>query len=350
MSSESLRLGCFIPQGWRAEFPPALGASQCWEAAIGVARRAEHSGYGVAWVYDHLQAVAVDPPSPVFDPLLLLSTVAWATSEIRIGTMCLAVPLHHPGRLAQQLACLDVASGGRLEVGLGAGSDAAEAQAFGIAVPGLRDRIFACGEAAELMRATWSHEHTSFEGRYTVVEDAMVYPKPVQRPTPPIWIAGGGEKLTLWQVARHADGCSLFGPPSRVARKLEVLATHCRAAGRRPETVRAAVVVDCLVAETEAQADLLVERFNRHGEDRASYRARRLVGTAEGCAQQLQEYVDVGVREICCYFPDAIVSDGLERLAASVLGPSPAPQLRLAGGRRSAYMSWRRGAAGLSRI
>jgi probable F420-dependent oxidoreductase len=326
VSSEPLRLGCFIPQGWRSEFPDSLAAGARWEAAVAVARRAEHSGYGAAWVYDHLQASETEPPSPVFDPLLLLSTVAWATSNLRIGTMCLAVPLHHPGRLAQQLACLDVASGGRLEVGLGAGSDPGEARAFGIAVPGLRERIFACGEAAELLRASWSQGPTSFEGRYTVVEDALIYPKPVQRPGPPIWIAGGGERLTLWQVARHADGCSLFGPPARVARKLEILASHCREAGRRPETVRVAVVVDCLVADTEAEADLLVERFNRHQEDRASYRARRLVGTPEGCAQQLQEYVDLGAREICCYFPDAITSDGLERLAAAVLGPAhPTP-------------------------
>lgn len=323
MTSDSLRLGCFIPQGWRAEFPQSLGTSERWEAAISVARRAERSGYGAAWVYDHLQVADSDPPSPVFDPLLLLATVAWATSTIRIGTMCLAVPLHHLGRLAQQLACLDVASAGRLEVGLGAGSDPEEAKAFGIALPGLRDRIFACGEAAELLRASWSHEHTSFEGRYTLIEDALIYPKPVQHQGPPIWIAGGGEKLTLWQVARHADGCSLFGPPNRVARKLEILASHCRAAGRRPETVRVAVVLDCLVADTEPAADLLVERFNRHREEVSSYRARRLVGTAEGCAQQLQEYVDLGAREICCVFPDAVTSDGLEKLAAAVLGPPP---------------------------
>ncbi|HVB13434.1 MAG TPA: LLM class flavin-dependent oxidoreductase [Candidatus Dormibacteraeota bacterium] len=328
MSTGAVRLGCFIPQGWRIDFPQSQGPGERWEAAITVARRAEHSGYGALWVYDHLQAPEAEPPSPVFDPLLLLATVAWVTSAIRIGTMCLAVPLHHPGRLAQQLACLDVASGGRLEVGLGAGSDPGEARAFGIAVPGLRERILACGEAAELLRASWNHEHTSFEGRYTVVEDALIYPKPIQRPGPPIWIAGGGEKLTLWQVARHADGCSLFGPPARFARKLEVLAAHCRAAGRRPETVRAAVVVDCLVADTEAAADLLVERFNRHGEDRSSYRARRLVGTPQGCAQQLQEYIDLGAREICCYFPDVVSSDGLEQLATAVLGPTPPPLAR----------------------
>ncbi|MGC2192252.1 MAG: LLM class flavin-dependent oxidoreductase [Candidatus Dormiibacterota bacterium] len=327
MTSDALRLGCFIPQGWRAEFPQSLGTGERWEAAISVARRAERSGYGAAWVYDHLQVADAEPPSPVFDPLLLLATVAWATSTIRIGTMCLAVPLHHLGRLAQQLACLDVASAGRLEVGLGAGSDPDEARAFGITVPGLRDRIFACGEAAELLRASWGHEHTSFEGRYTLIEDALIYPKPVQRQGPPIWIAGGGEKLTLWQVARHADGCSLFGPPTWVARKLEILASHCRAAGRRPETVRVAVVLDCLVADTEPAADLLVERFNRHREDVSSYRARRLVGTAEGCAQQLQEYVDLGAREICCVFPDAVTSDGLEKLAAAVLGPPRPPRL-----------------------
>lgn len=322
MSGERLRLGCFVPQGWRDEFPESLSAAERWQAAVDVALRAEHSGYGAAWVYDHLQSQEENAPGPVFDPLLMLATVAWATTRIRIGTMCLALPLHHPARLAQQLACLDVVSGGRLEVGLGAGSDLDEARAFGIPVPSLRERIFAAGEAAELLRACWTHSHTSFEGRFTVLEDARVYPKPVQRPGPPIWIAGGGERLTLWQVARHADGCSLFGPPARVARKLEILADHCRSSGRRPETVRAAVVVDCLVADTEPAADLLAQRHNRHREDAAAFRARRLVGTPQACAQQLQEYVDAGVSEVCCYFPDAIVADGPERLAAAVLGPT----------------------------
>ena len=325
VTSDALRLGCFIPQGWRAEFPESMNPGDRWEAAVSVARRAERSGYGAVWAYDHLQAAGSEPPSPVFDPLLLLSTVAWVTSSVRIGTMCLAVPLHHPARLAHQLACLDVASAGRLEVGLGAGSDPDEARAFGIPVSSLRERIFACGESAELMRACWSHQHTNFEGRYTVIDDAFIYPKPVQLPGPPIWIAGGGEKLTLWQAARHADGCSLVGPPARVAHKLEVLAGHCRATGRRPETVRVAVVLDCLVAETESAADRLVERYNRHGEERRSYRARRLVGTPQACAQQLQEYIDLGVREICCNFPDAVTSGGLERLAAAVVAPQPAP-------------------------
>ncbi|MGH7704711.1 MAG: LLM class flavin-dependent oxidoreductase [Candidatus Dormibacteria bacterium] len=328
MSVDSLRLGCFVPQGWRGEFPSSLEPGQRWEAAVSVARRAEHSGYGAVWVYDHLQALPADPPSPVFDPLLLLATVAWATTTIRIGTMCLAVPLHHPGRLAQQLACLDVASQGRLEVGLGAGSDPLEARSFGIPVAAMRERIFACGEAAELLRASWNHQHTSFEGRYTVLEDALIFPKPIQRPGPPIWIAGAGEQLTLWQVARHAEGCSLFGPPSRLAQKLEILAGHCRSAGRRPETVRVAVVLDCLVADTEAAADLLAERCNRYGEAPRSYRARRLVGTPQACAQQLQEYVDLGVREVCCFFPDVVSSEGLERLALAVLGPVPSPPAR----------------------
>ncbi len=150
VTSDALRLGCFIPQGWRAEFPASMNPGDRWEAAVSVARRAERSGYGAVWVYDHLQAAESEPPSPVFDPLLLLSTVAWVTSSVRIGTMCLAVPLHHPAQLAHQLACLDVASAGRLEVGLGAGSDPDEARAFGIPVSSLRERIFACGESAEL--------------------------------------------------------------------------------------------------------------------------------------------------------------------------------------------------------
>ncbi len=287
---------------------------------VEVALRAERSGYGVVWVYDHLQGVFPDDRAPVLDPLLSLATLSWATTRVRVGSMCLSLPLHRPAQLAHQLACLDVLSGGRLEVALGAGSDPREALAFGFQVPSLRERILACGEAVELFRACWGHEVTQFEGRYSVVEDARVYPKPIQRPSPPVWIAGGGERLTLWQVARHADGCSLFGPPSRVARKLDVLAEHCRSLGRKLSSIRVAVVLDCLVADTEAGADLMVERHNRHREDPGSYRARRLVGSPAACAQQVQAYLDLGVTEVCCHFPDAAISDSPERLARAVLG------------------------------
>lgn len=316
-----LRLGCFVPQGWRSDLPPDAAPDELWDAMVGVAARAERCGYGAVWVYDHLQAVFPNDRSPVLDPLLSLARLAVATTEVRLGTMCLALPLHRPAILAHQLALLDGLSGGRLEVGIGAGSDPSEGRAFGVPFSNLRERIMACGEAAELFRACWGHDVTHFEGRYSVVEEAAIYPKPVQ-PSPPIWIAGGGERLTLWQVARHADGCSLFGPPSRVARKLDILAEYCRSLGRPLDSVRVALVVDCLVADSEAGADLLAERHNRHGEAPGPYRARRLVGSPEACAQQLQEYLDLGVSEICCYFPDAARSDSPERLARAVLGSS----------------------------
>lgn len=316
-----LRLGCFLPQGWRGDLPARIAPQDLFESLVGVAVRAERSGYDAVWVYDHLQGVFPADLAPVLDPVMSLTAVAWATTRVRLGSMCFAIPLHNPAVLAHQLACLDVLSHGRLDVALGAGSDSGEARAFGITVPRLRERIMGCGEAAELLRACWGHEVTHFEGRYSVVDNARIYPKPIQRPFPPIWIAGGGERLTLWQVARHGDGCSLFGPPSRVARKLDILAEHCRSLGRSFSSVRVAVVLDCLLADTDAQADLLVERHNRHREDPRSYRARRLVGSPAACAQQLQAYVDLGVSEVCCYFPDAVTSDGPERLARAVLGP-----------------------------
>ena len=311
-----------MPQGWRHDLPPG-GPASPFEAAVGVALRAERAGFGAVWVYDHLRSAEPGPPGPVLDPLVTLAVVAWATSRVRLGPMCLALPRHHLGPLAHQLANLDVLSGGRLEVALGAGSDPRELRAFGLPTASMRERILAAGEAAELLRSCWSGEVTHFEGRYTVIDGATVLPRPLQEPFPPIWIAGGGERLTLWQVARHADGCSLFGPPERVSRKLDVLAEHCRQVGRPLHSVRVAVVLDCLVGDTEVQADRLVERYNRHGEERAKYRARRLVGTPEGCAQQLQRYLDLGVSEVCCHFPDALESDSPEKLAAAVLADQP---------------------------
>ncbi len=322
MSRARFRLGCFIPQGWRADLPEGVDGAGAWTAALDVARRAERSGYQCLWVYDHLQTPAPYPPAPVLDPLLLLTAASQVTSRIRVGTMCLAVPLHHPAQLAHQLACLDGLSGGRLEVGLGGGSDPLEARAFGIDFPPVRERILAAGEVAEVLRACWRHDSTSYEGRYATLVEARCLPRPMQPKLPPILIAGGGD-LTLWQAARHGDGCSLFGPPERVAAKLEVLEERCRLIGRRVGELRVAVVLDCLIADSEAQADALVDRYNRHGEDIASFRARRLVGTPQACAQQLQRYLDLGVSDVCCYFPDAAEDKSLERLAAAVLAPAP---------------------------
>jgi hypothetical protein len=123
LSVGEFRLGCFVPQGWRHDFPEEVPPGARWGAMVDFALRAERSGYGAVWVYDHLQAARPGPAGDTFDSLLSLATLGWATTKIRLGAMCLALPLHHPAQLAHQLACLDVLSGGRLEVALGAGSD-----------------------------------------------------------------------------------------------------------------------------------------------------------------------------------------------------------------------------------
>ncbi len=312
------RLGVYVPQGWRLDLPAGLPAPRQWALSLEVADRAVRAGYGALWTYDHLHTVPEVLPRPVFDPLVLLGALAARTTEVRLGTMALCVPFRHPALLARTLACLDLAAGGRLEVGLGAGWDEAEARAWDVPFPATPERIARCGEAARLLDACWAAETAiGFDGRFHQLQGATGTPPPWQRPRPPIWIAGAGERRTLWEVARAADGCSLFGPPERVRHKVEVLAEHCRSAGRAPASVRVSVVVDVLAADTEAAADLLAERFNRWHEDPAAYRARRLVGTPAACAQQLEAYLDAGVEEVCCYFPHAVEGDALERFAAA---------------------------------
>jgi F420-dependent oxidoreductase-like protein len=196
-----------------------------------------------AWLFDHFYPIA-QPGRPTADdgPCLegwtTLAALADATTRLRLGTLVTGVPYRHPAVLANMAATVDIISGGRLELGLGAGWNQLEAGAYGIELGTPRERSDRFEEACEVIISLLSRPSTDFAGKYFQLEQAHCEPKSVQRPHPPIVIGGNGEARTLRTAARFAGHWNYIGlPPAGFARKRDILWEHCRAIGRDPREI-----------------------------------------------------------------------------------------------------------------
>jgi F420-dependent oxidoreductase-like protein len=187
------------------------------------------------WTFDHFYPIFSDPDGPCLEGWTTLTALAQATRRVRLGTLVTGIHYRHPAVLANMAAALDIISGGRLELGIGAGWNEQESGAYGIELGSLRARSDRFEEACEVLVSLLTKEATTFHGKYFHLTDARNEPKGVQSPHPPIVIGGSGERRTLRTAARFAQHWNFVaGPPEEFARKREVLHEHCRAIGRDP--------------------------------------------------------------------------------------------------------------------
>lgn len=203
------------------------------------ARAAEEAGFDALSVPDHVHQnqVAGGPASPMFEAYTVLGALATVTSSARLFSLVSPVTLRAPGLLAKAVTTLDVLSGGRAVLGVGAGWDAAEHEAYGIEFPGLGERFDRLDEELAICRAMFHEELATFTGEFYAMKDAYNSPRPV-RGSIPVLVAGGGEKRTLDLVARHGDACNVFaGDPADIRHKFDVLAAHCERIGRDPAEI-----------------------------------------------------------------------------------------------------------------
>jgi F420-dependent oxidoreductase-like protein len=203
-----------------------------------VARAAEEAGVDTLWVSDHL--LQADPTAAPGDTEMLeayttLGFLAARTERVRLGTMVTGVTFRPPALLIKAVTTLDVLSGGRSWLGIGAGYHGEEADAMGLPLPPVAERFERLEETLQIAAQLWAGDDTPFTGAHYRLQRPAGSPPPTTRPHPPILIGGGGERRTLRLVARYADACNLFDIPDSgrtVKHKLEVLARHCREVGR----------------------------------------------------------------------------------------------------------------------
>lgn len=222
---------------------PATG--QPWEDILDVARHAERTGWDGLWLADHFMPAGGSPDGPMLECWTALAGLAVAIPRLRIGPLVTGNTYRHPAVLANMAATVDHLSGGRLVLGLGAGWQQNEHDAYGMELPPVPERLQRLEEACAIVRGLLDEHRTTETGRHYRVTDAPMEPKPVQRHLP-LLIGGGGERVTLRIVARWADEWNTWGPPEVLAAKGAVLERHCEDLGRDPATVRrsAQVLVD----------------------------------------------------------------------------------------------------------
>jgi F420-dependent oxidoreductase-like protein len=247
-----------------------------------LARTAETVGVKTLSFMDHW--FQMDWMAPASDPMLegytALGFVAGVTERLRLRLLVTGVTYRHPGLLAKTVTTLDVLSGGRAELGIGAAWYEREHLGLGVPFPPVAERFERLEEALEICLQMWSDDDGPFEGTHYQLAETLCSPAPISRPRPRIMIGGSGEKKTLRLVARFADACNIFGDPETVARKLEVLHRHCADVGRDPAEIEVTVMIggpendlDALVSRAEAMAAIGVDTvmLSPSGDDPAAW-------------------------------------------------------------------------------
>jgi F420-dependent oxidoreductase-like protein len=254
-----MKFGIHNPS-WRFDTDPA----GIFDAVKAKALWAEEHGFTWFSVMDHVIQIAMagPPEEPFMEGWTILSALAAVTKRIRLATLVSSVHYRNPAHLAKIAAGVDQISRGRLTFGIGAGWFEAEYRQYGWEFPPRPAmRIAQMEEAVRLILAMWSDKRTTFEGKYFQAENAILEPKPVQKPHPPLMIGGGGEQLTLRAVARHANACNVGGTPEQVRHKFEVLRRHCETQKRNYDEIERTNVIGFVLARDEASLSAKRQRL-----------------------------------------------------------------------------------------
>jgi F420-dependent oxidoreductase-like protein len=223
------------------------------DAAIGpvvadIARTADSAGFDSLWVMDHFFQIPTNGPAeePMLEGWTTLGYLAGITRRATLGLLVGGIHYRQPGLWLKAATTLDVLSGGRAYLGLGAAWNDFESRSLGFPMPPLSERFERLEDTLRFAREMWQGERGSeqaFRGRHLLAERALNRPQALRRPHPPILVGGGGERRTLRLVAEFADACNVFGNPQAVAHKYEVLREHCDAVGREYESIERTAVV-----------------------------------------------------------------------------------------------------------
>ncbi len=277
----------------------------------GLWRRIEELGFDWISIWDHFYAADGTGNPHCLEAVTSHAALCASTSRVRCGSLVYSVGYRHPAVLANVAATLDQLSGGRVTMGLGGGWLAEEYDVYGIDFPPVGVRLRQVEEAIQCIRGLLTEDVTSFTGEHFTLTDAKCEPKPVQERLP-LWIGGGGEKVTLRTAARHADGWNVpFISPEDYGRKNQILDQHCEDASRDPSSITRSVNVGIAFSE-----DALTAQFGRISN---FVRPGVLTGSVNEMVDRVGLYQDAGAEWLILAMRAPFDVDGLDRFAAEVL-------------------------------
>lgn len=270
---------------------PGTPSGRLFERVVELAGAAERAGFDLVTVMDHFyQIPGIGPDTaPMLEAYTTLGAIAARTERVRLGTLVTGVTYRNPALLAKTVTTLDIVSGGRAILGLGAAWNEAEHRGYGFDFPPIAERMDRLDEALAICRAMFTEERPSFEGRFYRIDAALNQPRPLQDGGPRILVGGGGERRTLRLVARHADMSHWFPLGLDVLRhKSELLDRYCEEVGRDPASIVRTIGSPILVVPDEAAGKRALESIPP--ERRSALRA----ATPSQAVDLLQPYLDAG--------------------------------------------------------
>ena len=320
-----MKFGLFVPQGWKLDLV-GIEPSQHWGVMAGLARRADaNDDWSSIWVYDHFHTTPLPTEEATHEAWALMAALAGVTGRVRLGQMCTCMTYRNPAYLAKVAATVDVISEGRLEMGIGAGWYEHEWRAYGYGFPRAGERLARLDEGVQIFRQMWTEGTSTFAGKHYTTDGARCYPQPLQGTSAPgsphngipMWVAGGGENVTLRIAAQYADYTNFgAGVAETFAHKSDVLRQRCADVGRDFEEITRTTNLDICIGATEKDVEdrlrWLEDHLRRAGlPDRdAESRVEALrnspgAGTVEQVVERLKELEKLGATYLIAYFFEA---------------------------------------------
>lgn len=232
-----MQIGVIAPQGWTGEYD-GWDPARAWSRTVQVAHQADRLGFESVWLFDHLHTDPEPTDELTFESFTALSAIAALTGRVQLGHAVICTGFRNPALTAKMIATMDVISGGRMILGIGAGWKRDEWEAYGYGFPPLQERLGALRDHLEIITRMLAPGRASYAGRYASVDGAINLPKGLQQPHVPIMVGGNGPEVTWRLAARYADELNLDGlSTDEVGRALPVVASRCEEIGRDPATL-----------------------------------------------------------------------------------------------------------------
>ena len=301
-----MKIGVFVPQGWRMDLN-SIKLEDQWNTILKAATNIENLGYESIWVYDHFHTVPKPTQDPTFECWTLMSALSQTTSKVRLGQMCTCNSYRNPAYLTKVASNIDVMSNGRLEYAIGAGWYDHEYRAYGYEYPSAGIRLKMLEESLIIYKKMTTEETPSFDGEFYQIDGAINQPKPIQKPYPPLWVCGGGEKVTLKLLAKYGDYGNWDVDVDGFVQKSNILQNHCENVGRDFSEIGKTLHTNVLIADNQNDLDKKVEKLATYTNiPKDYYYERPLIGTKDKVFETIEQYKEAGCIYLIAYIPDVV--------------------------------------------